>query len=318
MVGQFTNLLELTKYFSTEKICVEYLEQQLWNGEPTCPHCLALKPYRTATRSRKAELVGTFDYKCSNKTCHKKFTAITGTIFENTKIDLKTWFAAIYLCTAHKKGVSSCQIARDLGITQKSAWFVLHRIREMLRVDMPDMIENVAFLDETYVGGKNKNRHADKKIEGSQGRSSKDKTPVLGAIGLEGKIQLAVVPNTQAETLRPIVEKWVKEGAIMVTDEWRAYSPLQDKYFHVVVNHSGGEYVRGAFSTNNVENFWSLFKRGIYGIYHQVSPKHLQRYCEEFALRFNTRKIKDANRFEYSVSKSKGRLKYKDLIGSGE
>ena len=140
MLTQFKNRKQLLAFFSTEKECVNYLIEQQWEDEITCPHCGASNPYITATRSKKEELQGTFDYKCRSKECHKKFTAITGTIFENTKIELKLWFEAIYVITNYKKGVSSHQVARDLGCTQKTAWFTLRRIREMLKEDAPDML----------------------------------------------------------------------------------------------------------------------------------------------------------------------------------
>lgn len=304
----FKNLKECLIYFKEESVCREYLIQQRWNGNPVCPFCQNTKIYSIENGKR---------FKCAIKTCNKKFSVTVGTIFENTKISLSTWFAAIYLCTSSKKGISSLQLHRQLGITQKTAWFVLHRVREMLKDKAPDMLKDVVQVDETYVGGKNKNRHADKKIPNSQGRSLKDKTPVIAVRSLKGNITTQVIPDTQAETITPIIEKWVEKGSIMVSDEWHGYNGIKKDYFHIVVNHSDGEYVRGAFTSNGVENFWSLFKRGIYGIYHQVSAKHLQRYCDEFAARYNTRLIKDNQRFELTIQNVSGRLKYIDLICKG-
>lgn len=300
----FKNLKELFDTFKDEETCKAYLEQQRWNGNVECPFCACTKVYRTNR-----------GFKCADKFCAKKFTVTVGTIYENSKVGLRTFFAALYLISSSKKGISSLQLSRQLGITQKSAWFVLHRIREMLKEKQPQTIKDVAQTDETFVGGKNKNRHADKKIDKSQGRSLKDKTPVLGVRCLKGKITTQVIPDTTAETIRPIIEKWVEKGSIMVSDEWTAYNSLKSDYFHVVVNHKDGEYVRGGFTTNGVENFWSLFKRGIFGIYHQVSKKHLQRYCDEFSARYNTREIKDHERFIEAVRNSEGRLKYDQLIG---
>jgi len=300
---QFKNLTQLFDYFKDEQTCREYLEQQRWNGEPVCPFCNTKNPYRTNR-----------GFKCRNKECYKKFTVTVGTIYENSKVPLRTWFAAVYLCTSSKKGISSLQLHRQLGVTQKTAWFILHRIREMLRAKAPHMLKDVVEIDETLVGGKNKNRHADKKVKGSQGRSAKDKTPVLGAVQRGGKLVAVAVPDTQAETLKPIIKKWVEDGSIMVTDEYRSYNELKRDYLHVTVNHSEEEYVRGAFHTNTIEGFWSLFKRGIFGIYHNVSPKHLQRYVTEFESRYNSREKNDNERFELSVQNSTGRLKYKQLI----
>lgn len=195
--------------------------------------------------------------------------------------------------------------------------FALPDLRGRLLVhkdSAPEMLVDVVQLDETLVGGKNKNRHADKKIPNSQGRSSKDKTPVFGARGLCGRIKTQVIPDAEAATIIPIVEKWVKEGSIMVTDEWSSYKPLGERYFHITVSHKDGQYASGAFSSNGVENFWSLFKRGIIGIYHQISPKHLQRYANEFGYRYNTRWSKANERFDRTIKRANtARLSYKAL-----
>jgi transposase-like protein len=302
---KFKSLIELFDTFRTEEQCREYLIQQRWNGKPICPHCgHTEKAYRIEGGKR---------FKCGNKECHKKYSVTVGTFFENSNIDLRTWFAAMYLITAHKKGISSCQLARDLNVHQKTAWFMLHRIRGMVANKAPEMLEGYVQVDETFVGGKNKNRHAHKKVQGSQGRSSKDKTPVLGAVQLGGKLIANVVPDTSRHALQPIIHRMVKEGSIMVTDEYQSYNGLGFRYAHMVVNHSAGEYVRGAFDTNSIENFWSLFKRGIIGIYHNVSAKHLQAYVNEFAYRYNSRKDNDQFRFNETLTKTEGRLKYKDL-----
>jgi len=303
MQKQFKNLIELFDYFKDDDTCKQFLAEQRWGKNVTCPHCGHNKVYVTNR-----------GYKCAAKTCYKKFSATVGTVYENSKVPLRTWFAAMYLVTAHKKGISSLQLSRDLGITQKTAWFVLHRVREMVKIKAPNKLRNVVEVDETYVGGKNKNRHADKKILHSQGRSAKDKTPVLGAMQRGGVVHTFVVKDTSGATLKPILDNVVKQGSVMVTDEWRSYDCLNKDYYHVVINHQQEEYVRGAFHTNSIEGFWSLLKRGIYGIYHNVSPKHLQRYCEEFSYRYNTRDIKDSERFEFTVANCEGRLKYADLI----
>lgn len=312
----FKNLLELIDYFKEEKTCHEFLAHQIWDeGKPVCPHWNSTKVYTTKSRSNKSAKKDIPEYRCAYKTCGKKFAVTVGTIFESSKVPLRTWFAAIYLITAHKKGISSCQLARDLDITQKTAWFVLHRVRAMFHETAPDMLRDVVQLDDSYFGGKNKNRHADKKFNHSQGRNLHGKTLIIAVRGLAGNIRSEVIPNVQADTIKPI-DKWVEKGSIMVSDEWKSYDCLRKDYFHIVVNHSESEYVKGAFTSNGVENFWSLFKRGIYGIYHQVSPQHLHRYCGEFEFRYNTRKILDTNRFSNSVKKTLGTtLRYKVLIG---
>jgi len=304
MTSQFTSLLQLLDFFKEEQTCKDYLVQQRWPNGVQCPHCGAAKPYTTDR-----------GYKCSDKTCHKKFTVTVGTVFENSKIPLRIWFAAIYLCTAHKKGISSLQLHRDLNITQKTAWFVLHRVREMLKDKAPELLVEEVQADESYVGGKNKNRHNSKKVPHSQGRASIDKTPVVGLYQKDGKVITKVVTNTDAATLHAIMVENVAPEAVIVTDAYRSYNGLPATYKHVVVKGAEGQYVVNGFHTQNIENFWSLLKRGIIGIYHYTSAKHLSRYCDEFAYRYNTRKIKDIARFSNSLTQTEGRLKYNDLIG---
>ena len=303
-VPNFTSIVQVLDFFKDDAVCNQYLAFQRWNGKPVCPKCgHSEKIYNIENGAR---------YKCG--LCLRKFSVKVGTIFEKSPIELRIWFAAIYLCTAHKKGISSCQLARDLNITQKTAWFMLHRIREMLRTKAPQTLEGTTECDETYVGGKNANRHADKKVKGSQGRSAKDKTPVFGVLERGGDVVLNVVPNTKAETLQPIIKELVKEGSIVITDEWTGYSGVSKDFTHETVNHNMKEYVRENFHTNSIEGFWSLFKRGIYGIYHHASRKHLMRYCDEFSYRYNSRKATDGNRFDSSMLVTTGRLTYKKLI----
>lgn len=312
-ITSFTTFASMLEAFPDDKSCREYLEYIRWNNQPVCPHCKSKEHYRLKV---KGEFKG--NYKCAD--CRLRYTVTVGTIFESTHISLRKWFIAIFLFSAHKKGVSSHQLGRDLGITQKSAWFMLGRIRHAFEEKSVMSEENkikdvVVQVDETYVGGKNKNRHYDKKIPQSQGRSTKDKTPVFGIMETGGKVFPFVVPNTKAKTLSPIIKKMVKDGSIVVSDDWSAYRTLSKKYKHTVVDHSKNEYISSnGLHTNGIENFWSLFKRGIYGIYHHASRKHLHRYCAEFAYRFNSRKIKDADRFNVTLNRLDGRLKYKELI----
>ncbi|HYG02959.1 MAG TPA: IS1595 family transposase [Chryseosolibacter sp.] len=297
---KFNSLIELLDKFPTEEACREYLIEQRWNGKPVCPHCgVDKKPYVIEGGKR---------YKCSEKDCHKKFSVTVGTFFENSNIPLRTWFAAMYLITAHKKGISSCQLARDLNIHQKTAWFILHRIRAMVASQAPEMLKEEVQVDETFVGGKDKNRHASKK----KGHAD-EKTMVFGALQTGGKVRTKVIPNVTGAALQGAVKQFVSEGSTMVSDDWRGYRGVKQDYVHVVVNHSNGVYVNGSFHTNGIENFWSLFKRGIVGIYHQVSPKHLQAYADEFAYRYNTRKVNDQERLATVLTHTNGRLKYKDL-----
>ena len=305
-MDNFNSIIELISYFDTENKCLEYLEQKRWNGSIICPHCKNDKYYRFKDRKR---------FKCAS--CREQFTAKIGTIFEDSKISLKKWFVAIYLNTAHKKGVSSHQLAKDIKVTQKTAWFMLQRIRFGLGADnsLDETLEDTVEVDETFVGGKNKNRHADKKVKNSQGRSFKDKTPILGMMQRGGKVKTVVIPSTGREHVQPIVKKVVKPGTVLMTDEWWAYTGLNRIYDHYIVNHGAGEYVNGDIHTNNIEGFWPWIKRMISGVYHSTSKKHLQFYANEATFRYNTRTMTDGCRLDQALTLINGRIKYHTLIG---
>lgn len=304
----FNSLLEMVTKLPTEKHCREYLEHLRWSGKTTCAHCGHEKVY-------KLNIKGEFNglYKCG--LCRKRFTVKVGTIFEASHISLQKWLFAIFMFTSHKKGISSHQLAKDLCITQKSAWFMLCRIRFALEPKEQQVKFNgLVSCDETFVGGKNKNRHHDKKVPFSQGRSYKDKTPVFGLIH-NGKIVTRVIPDTQAKTLKPIIRELVEQGSIVISDEWMGYWGLNKDYEHIIVNHQKKQYSNEGFSSNDVENFWSHLKRGIYGIYHKVDRKHLHRYTAEFTYRFNMRDMGEVERFEHVLgSTEKLRLRYRELI----
>jgi len=299
----FKSLPQLLDYFRDEKTGIEYYEKLRWNGKPVCPFCGV----------DKAPYVTNRGYKCSDKDCGKKFTVRVGTIFENSKISFRIWFAAIFLAGSNRKGISSLQLSRELGITQKTAWFVLHRVREMLKTNAPTMVgENGPVeADETYIGGKEKNKHASKRTK--DGESDK-KSVVLGVIERNGKVVLKYVPNASEENMVPFVKQYVNIGAKLYTDEFRSYRKLGRDYVHETINHSLKLYVNGDIHTNTIENFWSVLKRGLYGIYHSVSEKHLDRYLNEFASRFNERKESEQVKFEKFLTQSGKRLKYKNLI----
>jgi len=330
MTTQFKSLIQVIDYFKDESTCINYLARSRWGETACCPHCGNTKAWKTNR-----------GYTCAAKECGKKFTVTTGTIFENTKLSLRLWFATIYVCTAHKKGISSLQLSRDLNITQKTAWFLLHRVREMLANNAPKMLEGNIEVDETFIGGKNKNRHANKKIEGSQGRSAIDKTAVVGIAEkseytiverahkvIPGKIvkervytkysnvTLHVVENTEAATLHPIMFNNVKADSKIVTDAYRSYNGLSSNYNHVTIKHTDSNYITvGDDHTNTIEGFWKGLKLGIQAIYNAVSPKHLHRYCNEFEYRYNSRQVKDVIRFEDAIKQVNNvRLTYKELI----
>jgi transposase-like protein len=296
----FSSIVELLDFFKDESKCVSYYERMRWEGKPTCPHCGSTKPYKTNR-----------GYKCSNSECHKKFTVKIGTIFENSKIPFRIWFGAIYLATSHKKGISSVQLAIDLNITQKTAWFMLHRIREMLEEDSPKLLSNTVEVDETYIGGREGNKHARRRLK--EGEASK-KAIVVGAMERGGKVIVKHVNGNSEEKLMPFIESNVSANANVVSDEFGAYRNLSRKYVHSTINHSMKVYVDGDVHTNTIENFWSVLKRGLNGIYHSVSKKHLKRYLNEFPRRFNERDIPEKYRFERFLAGSERRLSYKSLI----
>lgn len=301
---RFKSLYDLQKRFPNEQSCRDYLEEERWHGRIVCPHCGA---YERISKYSNGKV-----YFCGD--CRKQFTVKVGTIFEDSALPLQKWFMAMYLITAHKKGISSLQLSRDIDVTQKTAWFILHRIREMIRVKTTKILSGTVEADETYIGGKNKNRHYVNKIQGTQGRSTKDKTAVFGMFERNGIITSKPVMNIGMKPIKQIVENTVKQGSELITDEWFGYDDLNKDYDHRVVNHKSGQYAIGDVHTNTIEGFWSLLKRGIIGIYHNVSEKHLSRYCDEFGFRYNTKGIKDTDRFSFALSKCEGRLQYKELI----
>lgn len=289
--------------FPDEQSCIDYLEDTRWGEEVVSPFDPDSKVYRCKNNR----------YRCKNT--GKYFNVRTGTLFDNTKVTLRNWFYAIYLVTNHRKGISSLQLSRDLKVTQKTAWFMLQRIRNCFDVEIEEQLEGIIELDETFVGGKNKNRHWDKKVKNSHGRSFKDKTPVFGMLQRGGRVIAKVVPDTTIKSLRPHILAYIKQGSTIYTDEWN-YGNLNERYNHDFINHKARLYGNGEVYTNTIEGFWSIFKRGIVGIYHFVSRRHLQKYVDEFTFRYNTLKISQTERFDLFLQNMGRRLKYENLTYS--
>ena len=307
----FNSLLQLLDYFKEESTCIDHYEQIRFSDGLACPHCGCT----TVGRTQRG-------FRCSIKGCSKKFTVRTGTIFEQSNIKLKVWFAAIWLATEHKKGISSVQLAIDLGITQKSAWFVLHRIREMLRDKAPQMLgENEATeIDATYIGGKEGNKHFPKKrsrdhnLITNEGKVYTPKKTILGIVERNGKVALKYVSGETTANMVEFVATHVPQDSTIYSDEAAAYKQLKKTYKHDNVKHSLNIYVEGQVHTNTIENFWSVLKRGLYGVYHQVSDKHISRYLDEYAARFNNRGLTSNERFNQFLEGSESVLSYKKLI----
>jgi len=300
MFKEIKSIIQLVQVFKDQETCIAHLERIRWNNNPVSPFDPTSKVYKCAR-----------GWKCKNT--GKYFNVKTGTLFDNTKTPLQKWFIAIYLVTAHKKGISSVQLAKDIDVTQKTAWFMLQRIRACFGNDN-QKLQNEVEVDETYVGGKNKNRHADKKIKGSQGRSTKSKTPVVGMVERGGILKASVTENTTARTLTKQIADNISQTAKVYTDEWVGYNSIKRIYDHSVVKHNSGEFVRGRVHTNTIEGFWSIMKRGVVGIYHFTSRKHLQKYVDEFVFRYNTRLASESDRFNMLLSQCDVRTTYNTLI----
>ncbi len=311
----FKTLSEFNDYFNTELVCYQFLENQRWAGKPVCPHCNSEKYYTVKSRGKFQDIPS---YRCANRKCDLPFTVRTGSIFEGSKVELRKWFQAVYEITTCKKGISSVELGTRIGVSQKTAWQMSHKIRTLLADSAPDLLDGIIESDEVYIGGKNKNRHKDKKIPNSQGRSAKDKTPVIGLVERGGKVMTFVAQNTDSETLHQIIDNNVVDGATIVTDSYKSYYGIGATYNHVVVKHEDGGYVTyegdNQFHTQNIENFWSQLKRGYIGIYHYMSPKHLHRYCNEFAARYNHRSKSNIDRFMHVIENcSVPKITYSDL-----
>ena len=297
----FKSITDLLKAFPDEQTCINHLEILRWNGNVVSPLDATSKVYNCKGNK----------YRCKNT--GKYFNVKTETIFDNTKLGLQKWFLAIYLVTSHKKGISSLQLGRDLDITQKSAWFMLQRIRKCFDIENDNTLDNEFEADETYVGGKNKNRQADNKIENSQGRSSKDNSPVVGMVERGGKVNAYQVEDVISATFKREIIKNVKENAKLYTDEGLGYKGVSRIYDNSIVKHNQSQYVNGRIHTNIIEGFWSLLKRGIFGIYHFTSKKLLQLYVDEFVFRYNTRNTTIENRINTLLLNFENRLTYKTL-----
>ena len=304
-------LLECSRYFSDPDVCVEFLAAMRWKQGVECPHCKSKRHSYLKTRRI---------WKCSE--CKKQFSAKVGTVFEDSPVPLDKWMMVVWLVVNCKNGVSSWEIHRHLKVTQKTAWFMLHRVRLALKNNSDLLLGGqgtVVEVDESFVGGKVRNMHKARRQKFGGGITGK--AVVQGMLDRTMReVRATVVPDTKRETLQNLVLNNIRLGSTVYSDEVVAYDKLRDSFVHEVVNHSE-EYVRGRVHTNGLENFWSLMKRGLKGTYVCVEPFHLERYVDEQVFRYNNRATKDnplndSDRFVLALSQIAGkRLTYKELTG---
>jgi transposase-like protein len=302
-------LQEASVYFSNPDNCIDYLAIRRWpNGIVTCPTCGSEKVKFNAKRRI---------WQCSVHHPMRQFSIKIGTVMEDSPIGLDKWMMATWMVTNCKNGVSSYEIARDVKVTQKSAWFMLHRIRLAMQDDFfGSKLGGEVEVDETFIGGKARNMHVSERKRRITGTGTKDKTAIMGMLERGGKVRAKVVSSRKKHELQAEVYKHVEAGAALYSDALKSYDGLETDYAHQVVDHAV-QYVDGRVHTNGLENFWSLLKRGISGTYVSVEPFHLFRYLDEQMFRFNNRKdINDAGRFEMVVSQLVGkRLTFAELTG---
>ena len=302
-----TTLQKAIKFFSDDLTCVKFIASRRWtDGKAICPRCQS--DNNTFMESRKV-------WQCKNKECKKQFSIKVGTIFEDSPIGLDKWLTAMWLIVGAKNGISSYEIHRTIGVTQKTAWFMMHRIRTAMETGTFEKLSGNVEVDETFIGGKAKNMYKAKREAITKARGSVGKTAVLGLLERKDRVLAKVIEKTNRELLHGEVKANVETGLNLFTNEWRSYRGLDADYVHEVINHSV-EYVRGHIHHNGIENFWSLLKRTIKGTYVSVEPFHFGRYLAEQTFQFNARKGNDKDRFLLDLDAVTGkRLTYDELIG---
>src|ERR1035437_10425852 len=306
------SLQEAILYFSNPDNCIDYLAVRRWpDGVVTCPGCGSTKVKFSAKRRT---------WTCSSHHFKREFSIKVGSLCEDSPIGLDKWLTAMWLLGNCKNGISSCEIAKDVRVTQKTAWFMMHRIRLAMQDEFFGKLNGEVEVDETFIGGKARNMHVDKRERRITGTGGKDKTIVFGALERGGKVRTMVVADRKRSALQTCVKEHVKAGSALYSDALASYDGLAQEYAHKVIDHAE-KYVDGQVHTNGLENFWSLLKRGIAGSYVSVEPFHLFRYLDEQVFRYNHRatkenQITDADRFSMVASNLFGkRLTFAELTG---
>ncbi len=302
-------LIGAIRYFSNPDVCLSFVANLRWPDGPVCPRCGGTEPLFLKTRRL---------WKC--RACKKQFSVKVGTIFEDSPIGLDKWLPALWMMVNCKNGVSSYEIARALGVTQKTAWFMSHRIRLAMQTRTFNKLSGEVEIDETFIGGRARFMHKRRRAKKIKGTGGLGKAAVIGLLERHGPdghsvVKLKIVPSVRHSALLPEVREHVASGAEVFTDQWVSYRGLEADYIHKVIDHAES-YAEGKIHTNGLENFWSLLKRAIKGTYVSVEPFHLFRYLDEQAYRFNARKVNDAVRFLSALHGIIGRrVMYQELIG---
>lgn len=299
------SLFELMEMFPTEETAMQYIESVRWNGARYCGHCGS---FRTVESKHP-----TMPYRC--KDCRKHFSVRTGTLMQDSRLPYRKWLAAIYLMGTNIKGISSTKLGNELAINQNHAWFLGHRIRKAWQQNANQLLGMVVEVDEAYLGGLEKNKHRSKRKHKGSGGTGKEIVVAIKSRDTK-KVRALRIPDVSRRTLHYIIIENVAKGSVVFTDDNKAYYYLEAHgYEHQSVHHTAGEYVSGQATTNGVESFWALLKRGYNGIYHKMSPKHLQRYVDEFAGRYNLRHLDMLEQMDSTIKGLVGkRLTYEDLV----
>jgi transposase-like protein len=299
-----TTLLECVTYFNDGHNCVEFVKSICWpDGTCTCPRCESTNCLLLEKQQR---------WMCRD--CRKQFSIKYNTIFEKSPLPLSKWLVAMWLVCNAKNGISSHELSRAIGVTQKSTWFMLHRIREAMRTGTFKKLSGVVEVDESYVGGSDTNRHMSKKRNVTGRQHDQSKTPVIGMMERGGNVVAHVINDASENTLHANLKSHVEAGSVLYSDQWTAYRGLHKHYFRDTVNHSKKQFVKGDAHTNTIEGYWSLFKRAYKGTWIHVAPFHLDRYLDEQSFRYNERKTNDGTRIQSALVNAYGRrLTWKEL-----